>query len=75
LKSLNLEGKEVRFELFGRCPRPGMENPGPQKFVVKDRTHVIFWFTDKGFVELGPEFYFTPIQDLRNYRAEVHIDE
>jgi len=75
LKSLNLEGKEVRFEIFGRCPRPGMENPGPSKFMVKNLTHAIFWFTDKGFVELGPEFYLTPVQDLRNYRAEVHIDE
>jgi hypothetical protein len=75
LKSLTLEGKEVRFELFGRCPRPAMENPGPQKFMVKDLTHVIFWYTHKGFIELEPEFYSTQVQDLRNYTAEVHIKD
>lgn len=75
LKSLTLAGKEVRLELFGRCPRPAMENPGPGKFMVKDLTHLIFWYTEKGFVELGPEFYSTPVQDVRNYKAEVHINE
>jgi hypothetical protein len=75
LKSLTLEGKEVRLELFGRCPRPGMDNPGTQKFMVKDLTKLVFQYTDKGFISSAPAFVSTDVVDVRNYRAEVHINK
>ena len=50
LKSLTLEGGEVQIELFGRCPEPGREYPGPGKYMVKDLTQVGFLYHEKGFL-------------------------
>jgi len=75
LKSLTLKDEEVRLELFGRCPEPGKDNPGPGKFMVKDVTQLVFLYTDKGFIAPGPKFISTDLQDVRNYRPEVHINE
>jgi hypothetical protein len=74
LKSLTLEGKEVRMELFGRCPRPGVEDGGPGKFTAKDLTQLVFRYTNKGFLSTTPRFVPTDVIDVRNYKAEVHIN-
>ena len=75
LKSLTLAGKEVRLELFGRCPRPAMEDPGPGKFMVKDLTQLVFRYHEKGFLSTTTEFVTTDVIDVKNYQPEVHINE
>jgi hypothetical protein len=75
LKSLTLEGKEVRLELFGRCPEPAREYPGPGKYMVQDLTQLTFLYHEKGFLSTTTRFVSTDVVDVRNYKAEVHINE
>lgn len=75
LKSLTLGGEEVRLELFGRCPEPGREYPGPGKYMVKDLTRLVFQYQEKGFLSTTPRFVSTDVVDVRNYKPEVHINE
>lgn len=75
LKSLTLERKEVRLELFGRCPRPGMDHEGPRKYMVKDLTQLVFRYSSKGFLKTRTEFVSTDVVDVRSHKAEIHINE
>ena len=75
LKSLTLEGKEVRLELFGRCPPHVMLDIGPAKGMVSNLTQLVFRYTARGFIEDKMEFISTPVRDVKNYKAEVHIIE
>lgn len=75
LKSLTLEGGEVQIELFGRCPEPGREYPGPGKYMVKDLTQVGFLYHEKGFLSTTTRFVSTDVVDVKNYKPEVHINE
>ena len=75
LKSLTLAGREVRLELFGRCPRPGMEYPGPGKFMVQDLTQLVFRHHEKGFLSTTTEFVTTDVVDVKNYKPKVYINE
>jgi hypothetical protein len=70
-----LEGKEVRLELFGRCPEPAREYPGPGKYMVQDLTQLTFLYHEKGFLSTTTRFVSTDVVDVRNYKAEVHINE
>jgi len=73
LKSVTLERKKVSLELFGRCPRPAMNDFGPGKFMVKDLTQLDFWFSEKGFLETKMEYVSTDVTDVKNYQAEFRI--
>lgn len=75
LKSVSLGRKAVNLELFGNCPHAGMNDVGPAKFLVKDRTHLAFWFTDKGFIHTTTELIKSDFTDVKTYKAELHIDE
>ena len=75
LKSLTVKGKEVWLELFGRCGEPAKDNLGPAKFVVKDRTRLSFVYVSNGFLRVGTQIITSDVADVRNYRAEVHINE
>lgn len=75
LKSLTLAGREVRLELFGRCPRPAMDYPGPGKFMVQDRTQRTFLYVHKSFLSMSTEFITSDVTDVRTHKPEVHINE
>ena len=75
LKSVTLGRKEVNVELFGHCPNPPMNDVGPAKFVVKDRTQLAFWFSGKGFIRTATELLKSDFTDVKNYKAELHINE
>lgn len=73
LKSMTLERKQVRLEVFGRCPRPGMEDTGPGKGLVEDLTQLVFWFSNKGFIRTKMEFISLGLRDVSNYAADISI--
>ena len=73
LKSMTLERKQVRLEVFGRCPRPGMEDTGPGKGMVEDLTQLVFWFSNKGFIRTKTDFISLGLRDVSNYRADIQI--
>lgn len=75
LKSLTLAGEEVQLELFGRCPEPAREYPGPGKYMVKDLTQLTFRYHEKGFLSTTPRFVATDVVDVRNYKPEIHIND
>lgn len=75
LKSLMLEREKVSLALFGRCPRPAMQDPGPGKGLIKDLTHLAFSFTQKGFIQTEREFVSTPVTDVSAYEAEIYIHQ
>ena len=75
LKSLTLEGEEVRLELFGRCPEPAREYPGPRKYMVKELTQLTFRYHEKGFLSTPTNFVSTDVVDVKNYKPEVHIND
>lgn len=73
LKSLTLSGTEVRMELFGRCPRPAMNYPGPGKFMVQDRTQLSFRYVGNGFRATETRFVTSDLTDVTTHKPEVHI--
>jgi len=75
LKSLTVKVREVWLELFGRCGRPAMDDPGPAKFFVKDRTRLGFLYVSTRFLQMETQVITSDVADVRNYRAEVHINE
>ena len=75
LKSVTLARKEVNLELFGNCPRPAMNDIGPAKFMVKDRTHLTFRYIDKRFLHTTTELIKSDFSDVKTYKAELHINE
>ena len=75
LKSLTVKGTELRVEVFGRCPEPTTDHPGPEKFMVKDLTQLVFLYHEKGFLGTTAKFVSTDVVDVRNYKPEVHINE
>lgn len=75
LKSLTLNSEEVQLELFGCCRESAMNYVSPGKFLVEGLTKMGFRYTDKGFINKKIEFDSTPVTDVKNYRAEVHINK
>lgn len=73
LKSLTSEGTKIRLELFGRCPPHVTNYEGPSKFMSSDLSQLDFRYNGKRFIEDRMEFISTPVTDVMNYRAEVHI--
>lgn len=74
-KSLTVKGREVRLELFGRCRGPAIDNPGPAKFLVKDRTRLGFLYVSKGFFATETQIITSDVTDVKNYQAKVYINE
>ena len=73
LKSLMLGNKQLVLELFGRCPKPAMENPGPQKFVVEDLTIIVFEFDGDRFLTKTMEYVPEPARSVKNYEPDFQL--
>lgn len=62
LKSVTLERKKVSLELFGRCPRPGMDDPGlAGKYLPKDLTQLTFLFRNGRFIRTKIKYVSTGV--------------
>ena len=72
LKSLTV-GKQLVLELFGDCPKPGTDDPGPAKFVVKDLTYKLFHFDGRRFRQEAIEFYSSPPTNVMNYEPSIRL--
>ncbi len=72
LKSLTA-GKQLVLELFGDCPKPGTNDPGPAKFVVKDLTYILFNFDGRRFRQEAIEFYPSPSTNVMNYEPSIRL--
>jgi hypothetical protein len=73
LKSLMLGNKQLVLELFGRCPKPAMENPGSQKFVVEDLTIILFEYDGHRFLMKTMEYVPEPARHVKNYEPDFQL--
>ena len=73
LKSVMLGNKQLVLELFGRCPKPAMENPGSQKFVVEDLTIILFEFDGDRFLTKTMEYVPEPARSVKNYEPDFQL--
>jgi len=73
LKSFTLGSKQIDLELFGRCPRPAMEYPGPAKFVVDDLTLVLFEFDGRRFTTTTIDYIPESARNVKNWEPEIRI--
>lgn len=76
LKTLTVEKKNVSLELFGRCPRPGMEAPsGEGKYLNINLTQLTFSLSNGRFVRTKLNYVSAGVIDARDYaEAEVRIN-
>jgi hypothetical protein len=73
LKSLMLGNKQLVLELFGRCPKQAMENPGSQKYVVEDLTFILFEYDGHRFLTKTMEFVPEPARNVKNYEPDFQL--
>lgn len=77
LKSLTVKNKKIVMELFDRCSpdQQPISDEYMGKFSVKDVTRLTFGFDGKQLREQKRVFLSTPAWDVRNYQAQIVIDE
>jgi len=71
LKSFTIAGNQVVLELFGHCPKPAMDDPGPSKFVVKNMTFLLFTFNGQRFVREVIEFLPMEPTNVKNFEPRT----
>lgn len=72
LKSLILSKNQLVLELYGRCPKQGMDYLGASKFVVEDLTFILFEFDGRRFKQKSIEFFETSI-NVRDFESTIRI--
>ena len=73
LRSLTISGRQIVLELFGRCKKQKVEDPGSSKFLTKDLTFVLFEFDGKRFEQKMIEFFDSSIVNVNNYQPSIYI--
>ena len=73
LKSFTIAGRQIVLELFGRCPKQAMEDPGSSKFLVEDLTFILLEFDGQRYAQQSIEFFDTSPTDVKNYEPAIHI--
>lgn len=72
LKSLTV-GKQLMLELFGRCPKPATDDPGPAKFVVQNLTLILFNFDGRRFRQEAIEVFSMPSTNVKNHESAIRL--
>jgi len=75
LKSLTVDGKQIVMELFGRCPKEGVDYAFPGKGTIEDLTYVLFRFDGRTFAQQQIQFITMPAKRLKDYEPEIRIYE
>ena len=73
LKSFTISNNQLVMELFGRCPKPGMEDPGTSKFLTKNSTFLVFEFDGRRFQRKLTEFFDSSTANVKNYEPLIGI--
>lgn len=75
LKSLTIMKRQITVQMFGKCPNPPTGFSGPGKFLVGNTTFSNFRLSSGRFIKRDTEIFFTPVTDVKNYKAQIHIIE
>jgi hypothetical protein len=73
LRSFTVDHRQLVLELFGRCPKPAMEDPGPAKFLAKDLTFLLFKYDGQRFERSRIEYFETGTGNVKNYEPLIYI--
>lgn len=73
LLSFTAGGTQIIVELFGRCPKPGMDHPASSNYLVKDLTFILFAFDGRRFKQKSIEFFDSPPSNVTNYEPGIRI--
>ena len=73
LQSFTAGGTEIMLGLFGRCDRPGAEDPTPSKFMSKGVTSLVFEFNGRRLEPKTSEYFDSRSIDTSNYEPEIRI--
>lgn len=75
LKSMTVTNKTIELEMFGQCWKPASSFETSGKFMVRDLTRSEFKFNGRRFVKRSTKVTAAPVQDVKNYTADIHIQE
>jgi len=73
LRSFTVNRRQLVLELFGRCPKPAMEDPGTSKFLAKDLTFIVFKYDGQRFERSMIEYFETGTENVKNYEPLIYI--
>jgi hypothetical protein len=73
LASFTVTDKQLVVELFGRCPKQRMEEPGSSKFLTKDLTFILFEFDGERFKQQTIQFFDTSPVDVKDYEPSIYF--
>ena len=73
LKAFTASNNQIVLELFGRCSRKSMEDPGSSKFLAKDLTYMLFQFDGRTFKQQTTQFFESSTVDVKNYEPLIYM--
>jgi len=73
LRSFTVSYKHIMLALFGDCPKPPTDDPGPANYIADGFTFISLKFNGRGFTERSTDFFATRPTDLHSYQPAINI--
>jgi hypothetical protein len=74
LRSVTFWEKQINLMMFGECPKPATDNPGPANFMAEGFTFILLEFDGQRFTQKSTDFFTTPPTNLRSYEPVININ-